>query len=253
MLIKAGSLDLPIADIIIAVILLIVFLIGFHKGFFGMLFWLFGTIISIIAAVFLAPLLRDLLQQWFGLTNILAAVVRSWLPVSSAPWNADVTVLGLEGALKTGVPDFLAGILVKVVDVGELPEGTILADVAAPILGGYLSLIICFFIAFILVAIVMMILKSLLKALNKSLSTKLVGKFLGGFLGIAIGLIFIYLIIGVVTILPAAWIGPVNDEINNSIAAKAMRDFNIVMLALKQIGPIAEAIKALEDLIKSIS
>lgn len=224
--------DFPVADLIFAALLVLFFLIGFHKGFIDTLFWLFGTLGALVIAYFTCKEVAGILDKNFGLMSIFTKFIRGLLPGSDYMVNIDVSEPGgLSNALQgANLPAFIADQISKVISLGPLPENTYLIDVLSPLLGSYLLITVSFLGVFIAVKIIFLIISMFFESTDEKFGTlDAINRFFGGALALAVMFCFLYIIVTVILFLPLSVTQPVVNQIDKSVAVKAIYYNNIAI------------------------
>ncbi len=226
-------LAFSLPDVILLCVLLLFFFIGVIRGFLRSLLSFFGTFSSIIVAGLLAAPFSRLLGNTFGLTAKFSSVFVGFLPKVSSVFSTDVSGLTANAITESvKLPGFIEKVLVKVAPSGTMPEGTTIAELTAPIFGGYLCTIISFIILYILCKVIILILSHLLNKIDKIKGINGVNKLFGGVFGLARGLLFSFTVLAVISFLPAKWMSKPVNAIQNSSITSAFYDNNLLVLAI---------------------
>lgn len=233
MMLTSQLLAFSLPDVILLFVLCIFFFIGAIRGFLRSLLSFFGTLGSFVCAWLLAAPFSRLIGNTFGLNAKFSSLFSGLLPKLSSVFSKDVGGLSADAVVNhVKLPGFIEKILVKVAPEGVLPEGTTVANLTAPIFGGFLCTVISFFILFILFKVGIFILSHFFKKVDKIKGLGGINKLLGGIFGLARGLLFSFTILAVISFLSAKWMKKPVNAIQNSAITSAFYDNNLLVLAI---------------------
>ena len=243
-------LAFSLPDVILLCVLLLFFFIGVIRGFLRSLLSFFGTFGAIVVAGLLAAPFSRLLGNTFGLTAKFSSMFVGFLPKVSSVFSVDVSGLTANAIVDSvKLPGFIENVLVKVAPSGTMPEGTTVAELTAPIFGGYLCTIISFIILFILCKVAILILSHFFKKIDRVKGLSGINKLLGGVFGLARGLLFSFTVLAVISFLPAKWMSKPVNAIQNSAITSAFYDNNLLVLAVSGTLDGKSVQKLIEDTI----
>ena len=228
-------LAFSLPDVILIFVLLFFFLIGAMRGFLRSLLSFFGTLGSLICAWLLAAPFSRLLGNTFGLNAKFSSMFKGFLPKISSVFSKDVSGLSADMVVSNvKLPGFIEKVLLKIAPSGLMPEGTTVAELTAPIFGGFLCTVVSFFVLFLLFKIGIFILSHFFKKVDKIKGVSGINKLLGGLFGLARGLLFSFTVLAVISFLPAKWMKKPVNSIQNSAITSAFYDNNLLVLAFSK-------------------
>ena len=226
-------LAFSVPDVVLLCVLLLFFLIGVTRGFVRSIVSFFGTFVAIALAVALTVPFSKLLGSTFGLTAKFGAMFEGFLPKLSSVFSVDVGGFTIEQATAAvKLPGFIEKALMKNAVSGVLPQGTTVAQLAAPVFGGYLCSVTSFICLFIVIKVLLLLLSHFFKKIDNVPLLGGLNKILGGVFGLLRGLLFTFSILAVISFLPAKWMRKPISSIQSSAITSAFYENNLLVLAV---------------------
>lgn len=247
-----GASVLPlILDIAVLVILLVVAIVGFKKGFLKGLVGLVGTVVAFIIAILCAAPVAEMVENGFGMTTSIANAVEGMLNGMEA-FNVPLTDEGLSNALaELGLPGFISDMIIDVVSQLNIEGDPTIAQVVSPVIAGFISTAICGILLFIVSAILLNLFAGLLsKVFDKIPVIGAINHILGLALGLIKGLIFVYIVLGVLSVLP---IQGVQDVLAQTTVINWLYEMNLIMLAIENLSVLTPIVEYVQDFISGLT
>lgn len=248
---ESGIAIIPIVlDVIVGVFLLIYAIIGFKKGFLKGLVGLLGTIIALVIAFSLTSVVVGFLNEHFHWNESMASWFEGMLNEKEG-FSQPMTQAGVESALEgLGLPGFLSGMVLKIVAGLTNTDGLTIAQVVSSALAGLLLTAIVGVLIFIISAILLNALANLIsKLLDKLPVLGTLNHFLGLLLGLVKALIFIYIILGVLSLLP---FDSLRECLNQTYLISWMQENNLLLIIVQQLSSFDSIIKSVQDFINGL-
>ncbi len=239
-----------ILDIAVIVFLLVFVIVGFKKGFLKGLVGLIGTAVAIVIAILCAAPLAGFLEDTFGMTTAISGNIENALNGVDG-FTVPMTDEGLSAALANlGIPGFLSDMIIDVVAQLNIEGDPTVAQVVAPVIAGFLATAICGVGLFIVAAIVLNLLAGALsKLFDKIPVIGAINHILGLALGLIKGLIFVYIILGVCSVIP---VQAVQDTLAETTVIQWLYETNLIMLAIENISALTPIVEYVQDFINGL-
>lgn len=249
--ISGGSVLPLILDIAVVLFLLIFAIVGFKKGFLKGLVGLVGTVVAFIIAILCAAPLAEFVENNFGMTTGIANSIESALNGVEG-FNVPLTDEGLSTALSNlGLPGFLSDMIISVVSQLSIEGDPTIAQVVAPVIAGFLATAICGVILFIVSAILLNLFAGLLsKVFDKIPVIGAINHILGLALGLVKGLIFVYIILGVLSLIPVQGL---QDVLAQTTVINWLYEMNLIMLAIENISALTPIVEYVQGFIGGLT
>ena len=226
------AFSLTAADAVLVIIVLAFFSVGFIKGFSKIFTSFFGTLLGLVLAFLLCNKFALLMDDAFGFIDKLAAALNKKLPAMGEYMNMQIyDETSLMSALNSSsLPSFLKrgafNLLSPLLANSEALPVT-LSSLLSLLFAYYIMIAISFIVLFILVKLIFIIISSFLpKATFTPL--KVVDKILGGAIGLFKAAVVVYLLLLIISLLPASFMAPVNENIQSSVLVKYLSDTNLL-------------------------
>lgn len=187
-----------ILDLAFFLILLFGVALGIRKGFISGVCHFAGWIFSIAFAIFFCISFANFLENVFGMTTAISdGLVKRF--TKNEAFNVDISGINLEEALaEANVWKVVASAILKGISGAEVPEGTTIAMLIAPVVANWIAIAISFVLLVILIRIGAVILDKLFSGIADSVKPlRIVNHFLGGILGLFKGAILIFILLAV--------------------------------------------------------
>ncbi len=240
-----------ILDIVVVLFLLIIVIVGWKKGLLRGLVGLISTIVAFFVAIFFAGTVADFAESTFGVTTSITGWMEGVLNGVDG-FNVSMSDEGITTALgNLGLPDFLADMVLGVVEQLNIEGAPTIAQVVAPVLAGFIATAICGIALFIVSAIVLNLLAGFLsKVFDKIPVIGAVNHLLGFVLGAVKGLIFVYIVLAVLSILPFE---ELQDALAQATVISWLYENNLIMLALEQLSAFTPIVDYVQDFIGGLT
>lgn len=225
-----------IPDIILLIAVLIMGIIQAKRGFFACVFSFVGAIAAIVISVVATPHLVTWLENTWGFTtavsNWLEGIISNWSGFNVAIGEAgtQISESDLTAALSAvGVPGFILQVIISLLPSVDFAGKTI-AQIVAPVWGGYILSGICYVVLFLVVRLVFWIVGKLLTKIFSSIKPiKVINSLLGFFVGLLQVAIFTYGLLFIATIIP--W-QAAHSYLQNSFVVGFMYNNNLLALLI---------------------
>ena len=240
-----------ILDVAVLVILLVVAIVGYKKGFLKGLVGLVGTVVAFIIAILCAAPVAEMVESAFGMTTNIAGAVEGMLngmEVFTVPLSDE----GLSTALgELGLPGFIADMIIDVVAQLNIEGDPTIAQVVAPVIAGFISTAICGILLFIVSAILLNLFAGLLsKVFDKIPVIGAINHILGLALGLVKGLIVVYIVLGVLSVLPVQGL---QDVLAQTTVINWLYETNLIMLAIQNLSVLSPIVEYVQEFISGLS
>lgn len=201
-----------IADIAVIAIILIVASVTAARGFMKCLIGFVGTVLSVVLALLLCKAVSAFFQDLFGWLTALSNFFAERLSTID---GLNVVVSSTDQLSDFNVSQFIISAIASAFSGGEeIPAGTTMAQLMAPVLAQLLLNIISFLIVFILIKVICFILnKTLGEAVRQIPIVRSVNALLGFAIGIVEAVLFICGTLSVIMFFP---IDPLREFITST-------------------------------------
>lgn len=212
-----------IADIVVILIILAFAAIACMRGFMKCLIGFVGTVLSVVLALLLCKVLSSFLQDAFGWLTSLSNFFAEQLSNIS---GLNVVVSSTDELDGFGVPQFIVSTIAAAFSGGEeIPAGTTMAQLVAPVLAQLLLNIISFLIIFLLIKLLCFILD---KTLGDFIKRVPIIKSVNAILGFAVGAIeAIFFLCGILSIVALFPVDALREFIDSTTIMKFFYNNNL--------------------------
>lgn len=224
-------------DLAILIFVIIFIIIGIKNGFMSSLISNFSFWAIIIASFFLYKPLSSLLNNWFGLKNVIYDSYHAKLVDFSADFDKNLLLIEeselrgfVRSTLNLGAIPLIPKIMFKLfLNTKSLYfklhsaniESRTLADIISNSYASFFTTIIAFAITFILLWLIVFLIKLLVNKLRNIGLVRIVDNILGAFYGFLRGIAILVIICIVIKLLaPISFMKPVTNYISNSFFGK---------------------------------
>lgn len=201
-----------IADIVVIAIILVIASITAVRGFLKCLIGFVGTVFSVVLALAFCKAVSALLQNQFGwLTGLSTFFAERFSTID----GLNVVVSSTDQLSDFNVAQFIISAIASAFSGGEeIPAGTTMAELMAPVVAQLLLNIISFLIVFILIKVICFILNKTLGEVIKHIP---IVRSVNALLGFAVGVIeAVLLISGVLSLVMFFPIDPLREFITST-------------------------------------
>lgn len=249
--IQSGGNALPIIlDVAVCIILLIFGGIGYKKGFLKGIVGLLGTFIAFFIAYSFTDDLLTLLNKNFDWSTSMTAWIEGML-VDKAGFDLPMSEENLVRALgKMGLPGFLSNMIIKILGGITDIEGITVAQAVASALSGLLLTAIVGIALFLICAIILNLLAMALSSLfDKIAVLGMLNHILGFLLGAFKALIYVYIVIGVMSMIP---VESLQTFLAQTYIISWLQENNIILIILGNISSLDGIINSVQDFINNL-
>lgn len=195
-----------IVDVVFIVLLLLGLLIGVKRGFIKGICKLAGTLFAIIFALFFCISFEGVIESLFGMRTAISNGLLGSLSekelfqteLSGMAHDALIALFedaGIGGAASSAAAD--------IVVEQNVPEGTTLAMIAAPIFAKWISIAISAILLFVLIKLATVIIASVFtRIVEKIKLLRILNRLFGGLLGLFKACVLVFILLMIATWLP---------------------------------------------------
>ena len=240
-----------ILDLAVVIIFLIFAFIGAKKGFLKGIVGMVGTILAIIITYQFAQPFTQFMEDQFGLTTTISSWLESFLNQNEL-FRVELSDEGISKALESlGLPGFLSSMVMDVIAQTEITGTPTVAQVVAPAFGGIISSTV--FGGALLFGSGLLL--KLASALLSGIFDKIpvlggINRFLGFVLGGVKALVLIYIVLGIVSVLP---ITELHTLLNQTTIIAWLYQTNLLILLIQQIASIGFIVEHVQEFIGSLT
>ena len=225
-----------IADLICLAILVIFAISNWKKGFISQLFRAISTIGALLLAYFLAESVVNFANESFNFSGLIAEKIQGMLGEGTA-YLADLTEENLKTAIaELKLPDFIADFALQ--SLSNVGTGVFanIGEFLANIITHYIALTLAFIVVFIVAKILLFIVCKILEKIVKLPLIRLVDKTLGLLWGLIKAVIFLFVIIFIIEIMPGEAFAAAKTALNDSLFASFLQNYNVFTIAMNWIA-----------------
>lgn len=239
----AGINGAAIADIAVILIFLLFGIVGIAKGFTRKLFKSYGRILAFLLTAIFCGKFAIWLDDRFAVVDAMSGVFAGWIP----KLFGESAAMPLEQFLAGGadeVSPLISGIVRSVCEGINIDPTASVIDICAPVFAFYAIQAISFIGLYIILRLLFLLIGLILsKIVHAFKLVTALDKTLGLLLGLLEALVFIYIALFVLSILPFSFMEEVNRAINGSQLAKFFTEHNLIAV----LGSIVNEIDFLRE------
>lgn len=225
-----------IADLVCLAIIAIFAIANWRKGFISQLFKAISTIGALILAYFLADTFVNFANESFNFSGIIADKVQALLGDGTA-YLADLTEENLKTAIaELKLPDFIADFALQALSNVGTGVFDNIGEFLANIITHYIAITIAYIVVFIIAKIVLFFVLKIVEKIVKLPLIRLVDKTLGLVWGLIKAVIFLFVVIFIIEIMPGDAFTTAKLALNDSLFASFLQNYNIFSIAVNWIA-----------------
>lgn len=225
-----------IADLICLAIIVIFAIANWRKGFISQLFRAISTIGALLLAYFLAETFVNLANESFNFSGIIADKVQGLLGEGTA-YLADLTEENLKTAIaELKLPDFIADFALQALSGAGTGVFENIGDFLANVITHYIAITIAYIVIFIVAKIILFIVCKIIEKIVKLPLIRQVDKALGLLWGLIKAVIFLFVAIFIVEIMPGDAFATAKSALNDSLLASFLQNYNVFTIAMNWIA-----------------
>ncbi len=248
----AGGGSVPlILDLAVVIIFLIFAFIGAKNGFLKGIVGMMGTILAIIITYNFAEPFTQFMENQFGLTTTISSWVESFLNQNEL-FRVELSDEGISKALESlGLPSFLSSMVMDVIAQTEITGAPTVAQAVAPALGGIISSVLCGGALLFGSGLLLKLASALLSGILDNIPVLGgINRFLGFVLGGIKALVLIYIVLGILSVLP---ITELHTLLNQTTIIAWLYQTNLLILLIQQIASIGFIVEHVQEFIRSLT
>ena len=248
----AGGIPIPlILDLAVVIVFLIFAFIGAKKGFLKGIVGMVGTILAIIITYQFAEPFTQFMEEQFGLTTTISSWLESFLNQNEL-FRVELSDEGISKALESlGLPEFLSSMVMDVIAQTEITGAPTISQAVAPALGGIISSTVCGGVLLFGSSLLLKLVSALLSGIfDKIPVLGGINRFLGFVLGCVKALVLIYIVLGILSVLP---ITELHTLLNQTTIIAWLYQTNLLILLIQQISSIGFIVEHVQNFIAGLT